>query len=217
MLHISCRLVRSSLPPNLGTRSMSRLVFSWTTCNSVVTICYQSTNRMVPVDDTSMAQLWNLCLLIWSRWQYTTNLYDTWSECCGNSEWDCGGAGICVHVWEAEWESSGSLYIFRMVGFSPDCSVLCSLSDEKKERETGRKWMSCLLPPYQKEGYIVAGRAIPELARHSMTHTIVKVSEHQRTACPMKLLVELNSEIHIFLRKNLPRNNLHDFPIVNFH
>ena len=59
-----------------------------------------------------------------------------------------------------------------------------------------------LLPLYQKEGYTCASRAIPELARHGVTHTIVKVSEHQSIACPMKFPVELNSEIHIFLRKN---------------
>ena len=58
-----------------------------------------------------------------------------------------------------------------------------------------------ILPPFQKEGYTCAGRAFPKLARHGVAHRIVRVSEHQRVACPMKLLVELNSEIHIFLRK----------------
>ena len=59
-----------------------------------------------------------------------------------------------------------------------------------------------ILPPYQKEVYTCASRAFSELAWHSMTHTIVRVSELHRVACPMKLLVESNSEIPIFLRKN---------------
>ena len=46
-----------------------------------------------------------------------------------------------------------------------------------------------------------AGRAFPELARHGEAHTIVRVSEHLRIICPMRILTELNSEIHIFLRK----------------
>ena len=59
-----------------------------------------------------------------------------------------------------------------------------------------------ILPLFQKEVYTCAGQAFPELARHGVTHTILRVSEHQRVVCPMKLLVESNSEIHIFLRKN---------------
>ena len=51
------------------------------------------------------------------------------------------------------------------------------------------------------EGEAVASRAFAELAWHGMTRTIVGVSEYQRIPCPMKLLLEPNSEFPIFLRK----------------